>query len=274
MSYLIDSHCHIQLINQQNQDPTSLLWSKKASVNVDQVLKDAIDNNVKSFIVVGCSLTDSILAVNLAKKYPFVYPSIGIHPHEAETLNSDIMLKFEELCSTEQIKAIGECGLDFFYQHASKNKQITALIWQLELAKKYNLPIIFHVRSAFDDFWPIYDKYRPLRGVLHSFTDTRANLEKALDRDLLIGVNGIATFSKDPDQIEMYRSIPLDNLILETDSPYLTPVPVRGTINEPKNVLIITHFIAKLKNKSFAEITLKTNKNTINLFNLEYQENG
>jgi len=140
------------------------------------------------------------------------------------------------------------------------------------LALEHNLPVIFHVRDAFDDFWPIFERYyskdRPIRGVLHSFTDTQANLEKALGYGLYIGVNGIATFTKKPEQQAMYRSIPLASLLLETDAPFLTPVPYRGKICEPYHIRTIAEFLAAQRGEKLEAISEATTSNARRLFGI------
>ncbi len=167
-----------------------------------------------------------------------------------------------------KIVAIGECGLDYFYGHSSKEDQERALRYQIELALEYDLPMIFHVRDAFDDFWPIFDSYTGVRGELHSFTDTTQNLDKALTRGLFIGVNGIMTFTGNDWQLEVARRIPLDRLLLETDAPFLTPRPLRGKVNEPARVLLVAEFLSDLRQEPIDELAHHTVLNARRLFSL------
>lgn len=263
--YLIDSHCHLQSIGLD--DHTGQLWAKD-QLDLDSVLQQSKDYNVQKMIVVGCHLVDSRKAIELAKNYSELYPAIGIHPHEATNFLSSDQIKFENLIN-DQVVAIGECGLDYFYHYSDIKSQKRILIWQLQLAKKYQLPLIFHVRLAFDDFWPIVKDFLPLKAVLHSFTDSIENLTKALEYGWMIGVNGIATFTKDQNQLEMFKAIPIQNLILETDSPYLTPIPLRGKINIPRNVFFITKFLSQLRGESLAYLRQQTTFNSLKLFKLE-----
>jgi TatD DNase family protein len=143
-----------------------------------------------------------------------------------------------------------------------------ALEAQIKIALKHNLPIIFHVREAFADFWPIFDKYPGIRGELHSFTDSSANLKIALDRGLYIGVNGISTFTKDETQKDIFDSIPLDRLLLETDAPFLTPAPLRGKVNQPAYVKLVAQYHANRRELSLEEIALATTANARKLFNI------
>ena len=139
---------------------------------------------------------------------------------------------------------------------------------QLEIAQERDLPVIFHVRNAFDDFWPLFDSFNGVRGVLHSFTDNRVHLQKALERGLYIGVNGISTFTKDQEQRNMFASIPVERLLLETDAPYLTPVPLRGTVNEPAFITHVAQFHADLHTITLEELSVATSANATTLFNL------
>ncbi len=168
--------------------------------------------------------------------------------------------------------AVGECGLDYLYENSDRASQLEVLKFQIELAHQHNLPMIFHVRDAFDDFWPVFESYhasdRPVRGVLHSFTDTQANLDRALQHGLYIGVNGIATFTKSVAQQELNRTVPLQNLLLETDAPFLTPVPDRGKICEPYHIRTIAEFLAKARGESVEIIADATTHNARQLFSI------
>jgi TatD DNase family protein len=146
--------------------------------------------------------------------------------------------------------------------------QIKALEAQTDLALRHDLPVIFHVREAFEDFWPIFDNFKGVRGELHSFTDSAVNLEQGLKRGLFVGVNGISTFTKVEEQRAIFASIPLDRLLLETDAPFLTPAPFRGKVNEPAFVRQIAEFHAKLRGCTIDQIADATTMNTQTLFHL------
>jgi TatD DNase family protein len=267
MMELVDTHCHIQSIGQTGGERhTRELWAK-ADLTPDGVIKAATEHAVTRLICVGCDLEDSRLAVDFVQGREGCWASIGIHPHEAQHhLSGKQLSAFTALAQQPKVVAIGECGLDYYYEHSPRREQKKILEFQLELARAAGLPVIFHVRQAFDEFWPIFDKHPGLRGVLHSFTDNRLNLEKGLERGLYIGVNGIATFSKNAAQSEVYKSIPSDRLLLETDAPFLTPVPHRGTINEPKRVGVVADFLAKLRGQKRAELAKQTTGNARTLF--------
>lgn len=287
---LIDTHCHIH----------------EADYPLDrtQTLDRARQAGVQKLICVGTSLASSTDAVKFAKENSGVFASVGVHPHETkdgfegiekllkhqtehlpagngfapglarapapgQPRAADVSLPEEaQSDSNTKIVAIGEVGLDYFYSHSPRAVQIKALEFQLQLAIDNNLPVIFHVREAFDDFWPIFDNFSRLQGVLHSFTDTQNTLEQALRRGLFIGVNGISVFTKDTAQQAMFTAIPLKSLLLETDAPFLTPPPFRGKINEPAFVTYIAEHHAKARDISVAGVARVTTANATALFAL------
>jgi TatD family hydrolase len=167
-----------------------------------------------------------------------------------------------------KLVAIGEIGLDYFYTHSPRDVQIQVLEAQIQLAIDNNLPVIFHVREAFDDFWPIFDNFHGIRGELHSFTDNQANLNQGLKRGLYVGVNGISTFTKDPAQQKLFATIPLERMLLETDAPFLTPVPMRGTVNEPAFVSYVAKHHATIRGITPEEVALATTANASTLFSI------
>ncbi len=268
---LVDTHCHIQSIGLAMGDKgTRELWAKAKDLTPDDVVTAAAEAGVNKLLCVGCDLEDSKLAVEFAAGRENCWATVGIHPHEARHIagNREMLEAFAGLAGQPNVVAVGECGFDFYYNHSPKAAQLEVLKFQIELALKQNLPLIFHVRDAFDEFWPVFDSYNGLRGVLHSFTDSAANLATAMDRGLYIGLNGIATFTKDSEQLEVYRAIPTERLLLETDAPFLTPTPYRGTINEPKQVATIGKFLAELRGESFEVLAKATTKNARELFGI------
>ncbi len=247
---LVDTHCHIH---------------ETYELPIGEVLERADEADVKQMICVGTSEESSELAITFADTHDNVFASIGVHPHDTK----DGYAKIATLAgSSEKIVAVGEIGLDYFYTHSPRELQIEALKAQLDIAAKHDLPVIFHVREAFDDFWPIFEKYEGLRGVLHSFTDSKENMEKAIAKGLYIGVNGISTFTKDDAQKAMFDAIPLDRILFETDAPFLTPTPYRGKINEPAYVRIVAEFHAQRRGISLDEIAEASSSNARALFNL------
>jgi TatD DNase family protein len=268
---LIDTHCHIQSIGlDKGERTTRSLWAKSPELSVSSVIADAKAAGVNQMICVGCDLEDSVLATDFVNHHQGTFASIGLHPHEADIYSGDSekLSKFSELIGRPKVVAIGECGLDYYYNHSAKENQIAILKFQIELALSSGLPIIFHVRDAYDDFWPVFESYKNIQGVLHSYTDSTQNLARALKNGLYIGVNGIATFAKMPEQLSMYQAIPLDRLVLETDAPFLTPVPFRGKICQPKYIEQTANFLSTLRHEDLEVLAQATTNNAKKLFNL------
>lgn len=248
---LVDTHCHIHESNYP--------------LDVGDVIQHAHAAGVSRLICVGTSEQSSMEAVTFASRHEHCYASVGVHPHDTK----DGYAKIEQLVKdSKELVAIGEIGLDYFYTHSPREMQLEALEAQLQLALDNNLPVIFHVREAFDDFWPVFDNFSGLRGELHSFTDSHRNLEKALERGLYIGVNGISTFTRSDDQQKTFDLVPLDSLLLETDAPFLTPVPHRGKVNQPAYVRVIADYHAQRRHISLKEIAAATTTNATALFAL------
>ncbi len=269
---LVDTHCHIQSADKKavGERTTRELWAKNPDITGDSLVSGAAAVGATRLICVGCDLEDSKLAIYFVRNYDNCWASIGLHPHEAQHYagNQAKLDKFAALVGQPKVVSIGECGFDFYYNHSPKAAQIEVLKFQMELAQKHDLPLIFHVREAFEDFWPVFDSYPRLKGVIHSFTDSAANLEQAISRGLYIGVNGIATFAKNPAQLDVYRTIPMQKLLLETDAPFLTPTPYRGSINEPKRVGTVADFLAELRGEDREVLAATTTDNARSLFSI------
>jgi TatD DNase family protein len=269
---IVDTHCHIHemLHAADHEAPVRDKWLKGGRTDPDAVIADAVAAGVTGMICIGTDVDDSALAVDFVQSRPQTWAAIGIHPHEAKRYvgNSDELVRFAELATRPKVVAVGECGLDYFYGHSPKADQQKILRFQMELALQHDLPMTFHVREAFDDFWPIFDSYKGLRGVVHSFTASRKVLDEALARGLYIALNGIVTFSKDEEQLAAARAVPLENLLVETDAPFLTPAPFRGKICEPKHVATTLAFVAQLQDKTDRQLAEATTANARRLFNL------
>lgn len=246
----IDSHCHIH--------------DEKFFPGVrEEVYSRAIEAGVQ-MIAVGTDQADSRAAVEFAQSHNSVWAVVGVHPHDSKDGWQEIGKILAK--SPKKVVGIGEIGLDFFYDNSPREVQIKALEAQLQLAVDYDLPVSFHVREAYDEFWPVFDNFTGMRGVLHSFTDTLETMEKALEKGLFIGVNGISTFTKDEAQQEMFSRIPLERMLIETDAPFLTPVPFRGTMNEPVYVKLVAEHHAMARGCDIAEIAQVTTANATALF--------
>ncbi|MCL1876962.1 TatD family hydrolase [Candidatus Saccharibacteria bacterium] len=281
----VDTHCHIH----EDDYPLDRV----------EVLKNAANAGVTEIFCVGTDIKSSQDAIQFANEFDEKFgvkisATIGVHPHEVKDLveadydvlsnlvncaqdslpskikNGQISGPFlhEKTVLCAKLAGIGEIGLDYFYEFSPREVQIKALERQLQIASDHNLPVSFHVRdgaknshSAFVDFWSIIANFPKIRGVMHSFTDTRDNLNRALNNGFFIGVNGIITFNKDPDQTAMYRAIPLDRILLETDTPFLSPKPFRGKPNQPSRIREIAEFLAEFMNVPVEKIAEQTTKN-------------
>lgn len=265
---LFDSHCHIHEIVQKLTPVYDKWRDDGVERDPDEVIRRAHDAGVTRLMCIGTSVEDSALAVEFVAERDNIWAAIGIHPHETGRYVDDkaALDAFRALVTRDKVVAVGECGLDYFYGHSPREAQIHLLKFQIELALEHDLSLSFHVREAFDDFWPIFEQYKGIRGVLHSFTDSRQNLEKALECGLYIGMNGIATFAKSEEQLAMYQAIPLDNLVLETDAPFLTPTPFRGKICEPYHTRTTAEFGAKSRGISLEDFAAQTTANARALF--------
>ena len=264
----IDTHCHIH--------DKDFEWSG------DDAHSLARDASVHKIICVGTSISSSIAAVDYCaahkKDKPLCYFSLALHPHEATNMDQATLerawKRLEKLAKENednpQFVAIGECGLDRFYPVDQKGveRQKWLLHRHLELAAILKKPVIFHVREAFEDFWPIYDIFRS-KGVLHSFSAGTGDVDQALKRPgLYFGLNGIMTFTKNQKQLDAAKKIPLSKLILETDAPFLTPKPLRGKINTPANVVLVAEFLSDLRGETMALLTDQTIANAQDLFGI------
>lgn len=271
MNELIDTHCHIHFPD-YGLDPK-------------QALKDAQIEGVTKLICVGCTLSDSQAAIDFASNHENVWASIGLHPHEAKDYvnNPHALQQFRDLASKLKVVAVGEIGLDYYYGHSSYQDQTKLLKFQLDIAAEHKLPVIFHVRGSqnpaesnyrdvWSDFWAIFDQskddYKGLKGVIHSFTGTVTLLDEILHRGLYVGLNGIMTFTTDAKQLQMAKKVPKDRLLLETDAPFLTPKPFRGTICQPKHVRVTAEFLSELRGESSGSLAAQTTENARTLFNI------
>ena len=267
---LIDTHCHIQSIGAPGDDFTVRKWREGGVKDPDVVIKDAHGAGVTRLICVGTSLNDSQRAVDSVQERDNCYASVGIHPHEAKNYANppDLMRQCRDWLGDKKVVAVGEVGLDCYYEHSPKKEQVKLLEYFLQLASEADLPVIFHVRDAYADFWPVYDNFKNLRGVMHSFSATTKELEQALERGLYVGLNGIMTFTRDQNQLAAAKAVPLDNMLLETDAPYLTPKPFRGKVCKPEHVKNVAEFLAELRNEALDEVADHTTNNARKLFGI------
>ncbi len=266
---LVDTHAHLHFTKSEAADHFGY-------DDVAEVLARAYEQGVETIINVGVDPADSRRALALCQNPDFalaktgvkMFASAGLHPHEASQGDRAIDLIAD---LAEDVVAIGECGLDYFKNHATKSEQEHVLRAQIELAQHFNLPLIFHVREAWAEFFAILADYPNTRGVVHSFTGTVAEVDKVLSisDELYFGLNGIMTFTRVDAQLMAARYIPANRLLLETDAPFLSPHPHRGKRNEPAMVSLTATFLADLRAQSVQSLADISTGNALRLFGLE-----
>lgn len=254
---LIDTHCHLQSENYDN--------NKK-------IIEDSFKNNVSIMIINGYDLKNNIEAIELANEYDNVYAAIGYGPSVASDITGDDLIILEEQLKQSKVIAIGEIGLDYYWNKENKECQKSIFRKQIELAKKYNKPVIVHNREATNDVYTILkeEDISSTGGILHCFNASVEMAHEFIKLNMLIGVGGVITF-KNTKLDEVIKNISMEYIVLETDSPYLTPEPYRGAKNEPKYISFIAQKIAELVNKDYNYVIERTSKNALALFDLKFK---
>lgn len=245
-------------------DIHSHLDDEKLYKDLDVVIPRAKENGVKYIAAPGINLESSQKVIEIALKYESVFAMIGIHPFEIEKIKEKDLIELESLIKNKKVIGIGEIGLDNTYQ-SDKLKQKEVFIYQLDLANKYNLPVLIHIRNSFDEVFEIIENYK-LKFIWHSFTGNQQQLEKFLSLNGYLSISGIITFKNAENLRKVVESIPLNKIFLETDSPYLTPEPYRGKINEPAYVKFIYQKVAEIKKITLEELDQVVEENFKNLF--------
>lgn len=256
---MFDTHAHIN-IDKYNKD-------------VDEIIKDAKRNGVNYILVIGMDLETSKKAIAIANNYNNVYASVGVHPGYVNNSDHELL---NNLYNNDKVVSVGEIGLDFYWTDENKDLQIEVFESQVKKAIKLNLPIIIHTRNSFSETYNILKKYKgKVRGVFHCFSSNLEDAKKAIDLGFYIGIDGPITFKKNNlELIEIVKNIDLKHILIETDSPYLTPEPFRGKTNEPKNLKFIAKKIAEIKNISLEKCIKVTTNNAFNLFKIKKESNN
>lgn len=253
---LFDSHAHID--------------DEKFDQDRDEVLKRAVENGVTRIINPGACMASSARAVLLSKQHDFVYAAVGIHPHEAQNALPDNYRQLAEWAQQDKVVAIGEIGLDYFYDFSPKEVQREVFIRHLDLARQLGKPIIIHDRDAHGDTMDIIKKEgKGLAGVFHCFSGSMEMAREVLKLGLYISVGGPVTFNKSAKLKEIVPNLPLERLLIETDCPYLTPQPFRGHRNEPQYVSLVAAEIARLRNMEPEALAEAATANTMRLFGIK-----
>lgn len=247
----IDTHCHV--VSEYYDD-------------IDEVIKNAIDNGVLKIIINGYNMQSNREVLELVKKYDIVYGALGIQPEELYDYNDDSLKFIEEHINDEKIIAVGEIGLDYHYD-TDKDLQKELFKRQLKIAYKYNKPVIIHSRDCIQETYNIL-KESKVKGTMHCYSGSKEMALEFIKIGFLIGIGGVSTFKNAKNIVDVIKYIPLEYIILETDSPYLTPEPYRGKRNEPMYIPIVAKRVADIKGLDIKEIERTTTDNARRLFDI------
>ena len=251
----VDVHCHLD---------------KCYYDNIDTIITNASNNGVNKLIYNGCNLETNKEVIELVNKYDLVYGAIGFHPNDLININDEDYIFLEDNIKHKKIVAIGEIGLDYHYEDTDKELQKKHFIRQLELAIKYDLPVIVHSRDSIQETYDILKKY-PVRGVLHCYSGSLEMAREFIKLGFFLSVGGIVTFKNAKNIIEVIKNIDLSYILLETDSPYLTPEPYRKLKNEPMYIPVIANKIAEIKGVNIEIVKSVTTDNALGLFDFWFK---
>lgn len=253
---LFDTHAH--------------LYDKRYNADRDQLITEFTANNIDKVITLGTDLNTSQECIDLAKRFDGVYAAVGLHPHDAKLFKDEDIAAFEKMAANEKVVAIGEIGLDYHYDFSPRDMQMHAFISQMELAKKLNLPVVYHVREAFGDFIPMVQKGEVLsNAVMHCYGGSIESAKICLDAGMMISFTGVISFKNASKIKKVVEYIPMDRLMIETDCPYMAPVPYRGKRNEPAYVLEVARAMAQIKGISIEQMAEITYNNAVRFFNIK-----
>ena len=253
---IIDSHCH--------------LTYEPMSSSLDETIKRANNDGVKYLLTISTEDKSFSNILKIVDKYNSVYGTYGIHPHEANKhreIRSDNIV--EKVRKNKKIIGVGESGLDFYYNNSEKKDQISSFLEHIEASQKINLPLIVHTRSAEEDTLKILKdslQKNDLKILIHCFTGTKEFAFKLLDLGAYISASGVVTFNKSKELADTFKEIPLNRILVETDSPYLAPEPLRGKPNEPSYIIHTVKFLSSIRNITYEKFSDSTSQNFFNLF--------
>ncbi len=248
---LVDSHCHLDFAAAEDR-PEIIARARRAGV--------------ATLVTISTKLSEFDTVRGIAEGDPDIWCTVGVHPHEAATEPGDDAARLVALARHKKVIGIGETGLDYYYEHSPRERQATAFRAHLAAARETGLPVIVHTRGADPDTMAILAEDRPPKGLIHCFTSGRELAEKALEIGFYISFSGIVTFKNAEDLRAIARDVPLDRLLVETDAPYLAPVPLRGKTNEPAFVIHTAAAIARLRGVTEDELHRITTENFFRLF--------
>jgi TatD DNase family protein len=250
---LIDTHAHLDFPQFSKDREEVIARSQK---------------QLKYIINVGADLASSHRSLELSLNYNKIFSTVGIHPHDATDLDQKSLIVMKDLAKADKVVGIGETGLDFHYDNSPRNIQKQAFQKQIDLAQEINLPLVIHSREADEETMSMLEKNNVENGIWHCFSSNKEIARKVLDLGLYIAFGGIITFKNAENIRDLIKSLPLDRLLIETDSPFLTPVPHRGQRNQPAYVEYVVKKIAEIKETSLEEVAEKTTKNAERVYRL------
>lgn len=237
--------------------------------SAEDILAAARAIGVERFMTISVEPGNMPTALGLAQQHDDLYATLGVHPHEAEQFNQQAADYIQAHCNDPKVVAVGEIGLDYFYDNSPREIQRNAFCRQLEIAVEQQLPVVIHSREADEDCMAILKEYAPQmanKGVVHSFTSGMELAKTAIDLGFCLGINGIVTFNKADNVREVVAATPLDSILLETDAPFLTPMPYRGRENAPKYLPFIAEKIAMVKEVDVSQVLTQTYQNSLRVF--------
>lgn len=223
-------------------------------------------HGVHNIINIGCDLPSSLASLSLADSYDFIYAAVGVHPHEADTLDEEKFKQLKALTGENKVVAVGEIGLDFYYDNSPRDIQRFWFKRQLDLAKEVDLPVIIHSREAAQETFNMIKSSGVRRGVIHCYSGSAEMAEDYVKMGFKIGVGGVVTYKNSKKLIETVERISINDILIETDSPYLAPSVVRGSRNDSSNLKYVVEKIAALKNMTVEDVAKITSNNAVELF--------
>ena len=254
---IVDTHCHLN--------------DEALYKNLADVISRAQQAGVEKMVVIGWDKASSELAIKIAEQYDFIYAVIGFHPENVFDINDEILYETLNLCKHPKVVGIGEIGLDYHWTKEPDKREIQKgyFIKQIDFANEHHLPISIHNRDGFADTLEILKKHKPLySGVMHCYAGSVENLNDIINLNLYIGLGGPVTFTNAKTPKEVASEVPLERLVVETDCPYLSPHPLRGTVNEPANISLVVDEIARIRNMSKKHLLDVLYQNSCQLFKL------
>lgn len=234
-----------------------------------QLLDSMAEHGIRRILNVGCDLTSSLQSIRLAEQYDFIYAAVGSHPDDADHVDEALVAMYRKLAEHPRVRAIGEIGLDYYYEDVPRAKQQEAFRLQMELAREVGLPVIIHQRDAYEDALRIVDEFPEVKGVFHCFSGSLEYAKEVIRRGWCVGFTGVITFKNARKAVEVAQWVPLDRLLIETDCPYMAPEPFRGRRSDSTMVPKMAEKLAQLRGLPVEGMAKITRENAMRLFRIE-----